>query len=756
MPLTGSASTSGPRLLLRQLHQVMAERLSTQARLDKIVAMIARNMLAEVCSAYLINSSGELELFATVGLNPDAVHQTRLKKGEGLVGMVADTGMALNLADAPSHPFFAYRPETGEDAYQSFLGVPIQRGGRILGVLVVQNQTHRQYGEDDEDALLTVAVVLAEMIASREIIGSDDKVDEDLPSGTPEKFEGQVLAEGIAIGNVVLEQPRIEASMMIAQDLEAELERLDVGLDNFRDSVDNIWQWADNELVGETRDVIETYRMFANDKGWVARLKDAVLTGLTAEAAVEKVQADMRTRLGRSQDHYLRERLNDLEDLANRLLRSLMGQENDVVSLPDNAIVVAREMGPAELLDYDRSKIRGIILEHGSATSHVTIVAKALEIPMIGRIPGIVDMVEPDDLIILDGESGDVHVRPRSDVIDVYHHKAELRAEQHAQYHELREEPAVTKDGQAVALDINAGLLVDLPHLDEAGAAGIGLFRTELQFMVSATMPRLKVQTEFYSRVLDAAGERPVVFRTVDLGSDKVLPYLEPEDEQNPAMGWRSIRLALDRPGLLRYQIRALLAAAAERDLNLMFPLVAEVSEYEAGRALVDKEVERLRRLGRPVPRRLRVGTMLEVPSLVWQLDALLPKVDFVSVGSNDLLQFLFAWDRSNPRLSGRYDTLSPAVLGVLRDVIEKTRAYDVPLSLCGEMAGKPLEAMALLGLGFRTISMPPASVGPVKMMVRALDLGALEEFMQDLQRRPDHSVRRELEEFAEKYNIPL
>ncbi len=760
MPVSRMVDTTGPRVMLAQLRRVMAQRLSTQDRLDQIVDLIARNMAAEVCSAYLINSKTELELFATKGLNPDAVHKTRLQVGEGLVGTVAANEQVLNLSDAPTHPNFAYRPETGEDLYTSFLGVPIQRGGRVLGVLVVQNQTHRHYAEDDEEALHTVAMVLAEMIVSREIIGRDDNAgisngNGGFDPGVPVHCEGVAFADGLAIGTVVLHQLRIKAAQWIAEDIDAEIVRLDTGIEELKDSIDRILQSMDVDLVGESKDVLETYRMFAHDEGWLDRMRDAIASGLTAEAAVEKVQMDMRQRLGRVPDPYLRERLNDLDDLANRLLRHLIG-DVEMTSLPDNAIVIARDMGPAELLDYDRSKLAGVVLEEGSATSHATIVANALEIPLVGRVKGVVDQVEPGDRFVVDGESGIVHIRPSADVEKAYSNRISLRAEQQAQFSALKDEPAITLDGKNITLNINAGLLIDLPHLEETGASGIGLFRTELQFMVRSTLPRLKEQTDFYRRVLDSVEDHPVVFRTVDLGSDKVLPYLDSEPEENPALGWRSLRLALDRPGLLRYQIRALLAAASGRELRIMFPLVAEVAEYEEARALVNVEVERMERRGGKKPSNILVGTMLEVPSLAWQLDALLPRVDFVSVGSNDLVQFFFACDRSNPRLTDRYDALSPAILALLRHVAERAEHHNVPLSLCGEMAGKPIEAMALLGLGYRAISMSPASVGPVKRMVRHLPLEPLKECMKSLTGSGDHSVRRALEQFAMEHNVPI
>jgi phosphotransferase system enzyme I (PtsP) len=453
----------------------------------------------------------------------------------------------------------------------------------------------------------------------------------------------------------------------------------------------------------------------------------------------------------RQSDPMLRDRLHDLDDLANRLLRHLTGKADTSAheALPADTILFARTMGPAELLDYDRTKLRGLVLEEGSPTSHVAIVARALDIPLIGRIEEVLDQIEPGDWVIADGDTAEIHLRPAQNVREAYRHKLALRAQRQATFTAMRLQPANTKDGEHIKLLMNAGLIADVPHLEETGAEGIGLFRTELQFMISSRMPRLKDLVDLYRAVLDGAAGKPVVFRTLDLGGDKILPYARPVAEENPAMGWRAIRMTLDRPALLRYQIRALLAAAQGRDLDLMFPMVAEVAEFRVARTLVDRELERLSRTGGAPPRKVRVGTMLEVPALAFQLPALLSSTDFISIGSNDLMQFFFASDRGNPRLGNRYDLLSPPMLNFLKGIIDAARARGVPVTLCGEMAGRPLEAMALIGMGFRSLSMAPASIGPVKQMVLSLDFGRLSAFMADLYGRSDHTLRDVLKQFA-------
>ena len=753
-----AGAAGGPRVLLRRLREVMAGPESAQARLDKVVRAIAANMVAEVCSIYLLRGGGVLELFATEGLNPEAVHKTRLKVGEGLVGTIADTARPLSLPDAPSHPKFAYRPETGEEIYHSLLGVPILRAGRVAGVLVVQNRTMREYDEDETEAMQTIAMVLAELVGQGQLVEAAEIRQTEFARKLPYRLDGQVLAEGIAQGLAVLHEPRVAVERLIAENPAEEHERLGVAIGALRKSIDDMIASGDMLAPGEHRDVLEAYRMFAHDRGWLERIEEAIKTGLTAEAAVERVQMETRARMVAITDPYLRERLNDLDDLANRLLRHLTGRAETAAEelLPEDAILVARTMGPAELLDYDRARLKAVVIEECSPTSHVAIVARALGIPLVGRTEGVIDRVDAGDWIIVDGDLGQIFVRPTADVLATYAEAMAVKAQRRAEYAALRDKPAESVDGVSVSLLMNAGLTVDLPHLDETGAGGIGLFRTELQFMVSATMPRLASQVELYGNVLDAAAGRPVIFRTLDVGGDKVLPYLVAPREENPALGWRAIRLTLDRPALLRYQLRALLMAAKGRALSLMFPMVADVSEFRAARAILDREVARLARLGQDRPAAIRVGTMFEVPALAFQLPALLPHVDFVSIGSNDLFQFFFAVDRGNPRLAERYDTLAPGMLRFLRRIVRECDAAGVPVSLCGEMAGRPLEAMALIGIGLRSISMQPGAIGPVKAMVRSLDVRALASYMDTLLNLPDRSLRGKLRNFAVDHGVAI
>ena len=749
MPL----SLEGPRILLRRLRQVMADGGDLQHRLDNIVDLIAASMNTAVCSVYLRRGRNVLELSATEGLNKEAVHKTVLHIGEGLVGDIGQHKRPLNLADAPSHPRFAYRPETGEDAYKSFVGVPVLRGGDVVGVLVVQNITQRIFLNEEVEALQTVAMVLSEMLAAEAEADSESG-----PTDRPKNFTGRGLTDGLAIGHVVLHEPRVEVTRLISDDPEEESNRLAAAVYKLRRNVDDMLSNDDVSHDGEHMAVLEAYRMFANDRGWLRRIQAAIRTGLTAEAAVERVNNGMRARLGEQRDAYLRERLHDFEDLSNRLLRILTGRAElaSEDKLPRDAILLARTMGPAELLDYDRKKLRGLVLEDSALGAHVAIVARALNIPMLGDVRGIVNEAREGQEIIVDVDGHEAHLNPPADIVDAYTNRVRLQARRQQRYARIKHLPAITKDGLAVQLDKNAGLMVDVENLADSGAENIGLFRTELQFMVGATMPRQNEQEAFYRRVMDSVGTRNVVFRTIDVGGDKVLPFMRLAPEENPAMGWRATRMVLDRPALVKVQMRALLRAASGRTLSLMFPFITTIDEFRASKALLFAERDRLVSFGHQVPEKIELGAMLEVPALVWQLDQLLPELDFLSVGTNDLMQFFFAADRGNPQTGNRYDFLSLPALRLLAHVQALCAAHNVPVSICGELGGRPLEAMALLGLGYKKFSLPSASIGPVKRMVRSAHSEKLSHAVRQLLETAPDDMRASARQIADAHNIKL
>ena len=754
MPVSAARSA---RDILVNLHDVMAARSNAQAKLNSVVEIIGEALDSEVCSIYLLRE-GVLELFATRGLDPAAVHVTKLALGEGLVGMIAQHSEVLNLDEAASHPDFSYKPETGEDRYHSFAGVPIIRRERAVGVLAVQHADPRRYEDVEIEALQTVAMVLSELIANAGLI--DQGGPRDRPQSTaPTRIAGQKLVDGMAAGCAVFHQPRIHIEHTVAEDTEAERHRVYAAFDKMREQIDRIAREAEFGVGDEHQEVIATYKMFAYDEGWARRINEAIDSGLTAEAAIERVQQRTRQRMRQIDDPLLADRMHDLEDLSNRLLRIVSGQMGTAaqMGLRQDTILIARNLGPAELLEYDRRRLKGVVLEEGSLTAHVTIVARAMGVPVLGRVRDVRRLIAEGDLLLLDVTEGTLTVRPTTGMEEAFDAKLETRQKRKAAYAALRDVAPETKDGHRVTVMVNAGLRDDVAALDVTGADGIGLFRTEFQFLVSATLPQRERQQRLYREVLDAAGARPVIFRTVDIGGDKALPYLiNAEDEENPAMGWRALRLALERDGLMKAQARALLEAAAGRTLNVMFPMVSEAWEFDEARALVEKQRDFLAGRGKRLPLEVRYGAMLEVPALAFQLDLLLPNVDFLSIGTNDLTQFLFAADRANPKLAERYDWLSASILRFLRLVAIPAAQAGVPLGVCGEMGGRPLEAMALIGIGIDRLSITPAAVGPVKAMIRSLDRAAITAFMEPLLANPPRDIRGVLTRWAAEHGVEL
>jgi phosphotransferase system enzyme I (PtsP) len=756
MPVSAAASA---REILVRLHDVMGSRSRAPEKLAAVVNIIGEALDSEVCSIYLLRD-GVLELFATRGLQQDAVHVTKLAMGEGLVGTIARNVETLNLDEAASHPDFAFRPETGEERFHSFAGVPIIRREQAVGVLAVQHIEPRRYEDVEIEALQTVAMVLSELIANADLIDPAG-AQSAMPQPTAAiSLVGLKLVEGMAAGHAVYHQPRITIEHTVAEDIEAERHRVYAAFDKMREQIDRMTSQAEFGVGGEHDEVIETYKMFAYDEGWARRINEAIDSGLTAEAAIERVQQRTRMRMRQIDDPLLADRMHDLEDLSNRLLRIVSGQMGTAaqLGLRQDTILIARNLGPAELLEYDRRRLKGVVLEEGSLTAHVTIVARAMGVPVLGRVRDVRRRITEGDLLLIDSAASTVFVRPTPAIEEAFEAKLALRQKRRAAFAALKNEAPVTRDGHRLTVMVNAGLRDDLAALDITGADGIGLFRTEFQFLVSATLPQRERQQRLYRDVLDAAGNRPVVFRTVDIGGDKALPYLngDEHDEENPAMGWRALRLALERDGLMKAQARALIDAAAGRQLNVMFPMVSEAWEFDEARALFEAQRAWVESRHRKLPIEIRYGAMLEVPALAEQLDLLLPNIDFLSIGTNDLTQFLFAADRANPKLAERYDWLSPSILRFVRRVVGPARAAGIPVAVCGEMGGRPLEAMALIGLGVERLSITPAAVGPIKAMIRSLDRGALMERMAGLLAAPPRDLRGELSRWATQAGVEL
>ena len=744
------------RQLLKKLREVMSSAIAVQEKLNQIVNVVAKEMHTDVCSFYLLQPGDILELFATYGLKQSAVHETSLRLGEGLIGEIAVQKKALTFEDAWHHPSFVFKEETGEKLFQTLMGVPVLQGANLLGVVAVQTEQEHEYTEDEIETLETVAMLIAQILVSVDFEKQQNalvKVHKDVRS----RMEGVRLMSGMALGKAFIHSRTKRVENLISTNNEAaELNKLTNALTEMDKALSDTL--ADAQISEENAEIFETYRMFTKDKGWIQKMTDYIHSGFTAEGAVQKVTDDMTERMSMITDPYLKERIHDFQDLADRLLQHLAGK--DIKSknneLTDNTILVAHSMGPAELLDYDKDKIKGIILEEGSPTMHVVIVAKAMNIPVVGGVKDVVNIVAKGDTIALDGDNGYIYVNPVEDILNDFKKKIDSRERIRRKYEKLKDVPCQTKDGKKVSLNINAGLALDMLSLGDGFADGIGLYRTELPFMSTAQLPDTQKQTEIYRRVISNAAGKPVVFRTLDIGSDKVLPYVQHKPEENPAMGWRSIRITLDRRTLLRQQLRAFIRAVNGGELYVMFPMITDTEEFVQAKKTLDIELAREKEKGHVLPSKIYVGTMLEVPSLIFQLDELLPLVDFLSVGTNDLSQFLFATDRSDPNIWERYDVLSAPMIRTLKHIVDLCNKHKVACSVCGEMAGKPLEAMVLVALGFNKLSMNPASLGAIKAMILSMDTRQVVDYLQTILPLPAHSLREKLRLFALDHDIVI
>ena len=743
------------RRLLKRIRDVMLQDISIQTKLDKIVYLVADELHTEVCSFYLLRPGDILELFATYGLSQDAVHETSLRMGEGLIGEIAVQKKPLSFPDAWHHPSFVFKPETGEKPFLSLMGVPVLQGSNLLGVLAVQTEEHYEYQEEEIEILETVAMLLAQILLSVEF-----KTAQNITIKTPKdmraRLEGVRLTSGMGLGHAYLHSRAERVTNLVSNNEAAELNKLNQALEHMDQELNTML--ASPDISEENAEIFETYRMFTKDKGWIRKITDYIHTGLTAEAAVQKVGDDISERMKLMTDPYLKERVHDFQDLADRLQRHLSGK--DIFSknkdLPDDTILVAHSMGPAELLDYDRKKIKALVLEEGSPTMHVVIVAKSLNIPVVGGLKGITNRIVKGDVVAVDGDNGFIYINPIEDILKDFKNRIAQLEKIRRKYERLKNVPCQTLDGVPVSLNINAGLAMDMLALGDGFADGIGLYRTELPFLSTAQLPDTQKQIEIYKRALLNANGKPVVFRTLDVGSDKVLPYVQYREEENPAMGWRSIRITLDRRSLLRQQLRAFIRAVSGQDLYVMFPMVTDIDEFIAAKNTLQIELEREKEKGGILPSSIHVGTMLEVPSLLFQLRELLPLVDFVSVGTNDLSQFLFATDRSDPTIWERYDVLSSPMLRVLKYVADLCNEMNVPCSVCGEMAGKPLDAVALVALGFKRLSMNPSSLGAVKAAVLSMNMKEVQEYLLSILSSQSHSLREKLRLFAIDHDIVI
>lgn len=730
--------------ILKRIQQAVSENDEPAVKLENTMHILTESFASDAAVCYVTVDDNYLELLSQYGASADAFKRN-IRYGEGFAGNIAASRRSL------------FRVDKGNHLYQATLGVPLLRWNRTTGIIIIAHKQAYQYTQTEVETLETVALFLTATLSSEEMINYKKKLIKSRGLNLKDRLKGVILNKGYGVGNAVVHQRRQALTKIFAEDKAKELARLEDAKERMNKSLDEKFNTTRLGL-GEHTDILETYRMFARDKGWYQKISDNIENGLTAEAAVERAYEDAWNRLSGSSDIYLKERLHDLRDVADRLRLFLSGDNEKInpEQTNDDIIIVAQTMGPADLMDYDYKKIRGLIIEDGTPTMHVSIVAKALNIPVIAKIRGIFKDVKEGERLALDGQEGYVYINPADDIVQKFKSRQKNMALLLEQLQKLKRFPNKSLDGVKINLSINVGLDFDFDYLDSTKCDGVGLYRTEIPFMSSEKMPGVQDQVEFYKRLLEKAGRKKVIFRSLDVGSDKLLPYWNDMKEDNPAIGWRSIRITLDRRAILRQQMKAFLKAAAGVELNVMFPMIASLEEFLEAKETLLLELEKEKRRGEEVPKKVNVGLMIEVPSIIFQLDDVLKEADFISVGTNDLAQFIFACDRGNPRLSDRYDVLSAPFLRVMREIVKKADKAGVLCSVCGEMASNPVEAMALIGLGFRRLSVAGSAYGNVKSMIRSLQVQDITDYVQTLLKSPKRTLRPQLLAYACDHGIAI
>lgn len=729
--------------IIKNIRQALSEKEKPAERLKHILNLIAEGLNADAAACFTAVDETSLELLSAAG-DDDADLPRTIRFGEGFIGEIAASKRSLSCSENVGYGFNAA------------LGAPLLRWNKTSGLIVLFNRGVRIYQIDELETLDTLCLFLTETLSSEEMVSYKKELVKSRGLNFKDHLKGVVLNKGFGVGSAVVHRRRQAITEIFAQDKLKEQARLDDARERMNKSLDE--KFNSTRLgLGEHTDILETYRMFARDKGWYKKISQNIESGLTAEAAVERAYEDMWNKMSGTNDVYLKERLHDLRDVADRLRSFLSGDDkSDMLQTDDDIIIIAQTMGPADLMDYDYKKIRGLIIEDGTPTMHVAIVAKALNIPVIAKIYGIYKDVKDHEILAIDGENGFVYVNPSEELIRKFKSRQKNMSELLSQLAKLKRFANKTLDGVRISLNVNIGLDFDFDYIDSTKCDGIGLYRTEIPFMSSEKMPDVARQTEFYKKLMDKSGRKKVIFRSLDVGSDKLLPYWSNMKEDNPAIGWRSIRITLDRRAILRKQMKAFLTAAAGKELNVMFPMIASLEEFTEAKETLMLEYEKQKRHGAPLPAKMNVGLMIEVPSIIFQLDDVLKVADFISVGTNDLAQFIFACDRGNPRITERYDVLSAPFLRVMREIVKKADKAGVPCSVCGEMAGIPVEAMALIGLGYRRLSMAGSAYAPVKNMVRTLRVDDITDYIQTLLKSPKRSLRAQLYAYAYDHGIAI
>ena len=730
---------------LRKIVQEVNSASDLAGALDIIVARVRSAMDTEVCSVYLRNEQGVYVLLATEGLNQEAVGKVSLSKDEGLVGLVAAREEPINLNNAESHPKFQYFSETGEERYSAFLGVPIIHQRQVLGVLVVQQVHNRRFDEGEEAFLVTMSAQLAGVIAHAEATGALRSIEQK----SEIRFLGVPGASGVSIGCCVVVTPLADLHSVPYQncaDIEAEHVFFKQSLAAVRGDVKKLSKELEQRLTKEEQLLFDAYLGMLDDASLASEVNKHIRDGLSAQYAWSVVILDHVATFEGMEDAYLRERASDVRDLGSRVLSYLQERSTNERVYPENTVLVGDELTASMLAEVPEGKLAGIVSLRGSSNSHIAILARSMGIP---TVMGAVDLpftrIDGKELIV-DGYRGAVYVDPTDQMLSHYQAIADEDKQLVAGLDAIKDKPCETIDHHRVALWVNTGLIADAMMSIERGAEGVGLYRTEVPFMLRDRFPTEEEQRITYRAQLEAFAPHTVTMRTLDIGGDKSLPYF-PIDEANPFLGWRGIRVTLDHPEIFLAQVRAMLKASEGLDnLRIMLPMVTNISELEIAQMLIYRAYDELLEEGFSV-QMPPVGVMIEVPAAVYQTREFAARVDFISVGSNDLTQYILAVDRNNSRVADLYHSYHPAVLRALKIIVDEAHAQGVPVSICGELAGDPEAALLLIAMGYDILSMSGTNLLRVKSVVRAVSLVQAESLLNEVMALPDaESVNRCLE----------
>ena len=709
--------------ILRRIVQEVNLANNLEQALNIIVNRVKNIIEVDVCSVFLMNEhDNEYVLMATDGLNPKAIGKVRMSDKEGLVSLVGKRAEAINIADAKKNPRFQHFPEVSEEEFHGFLGVPIIHQRKVLGVLVIQSKEIKKFSDENETFLITVAAQLAAAIVHAEASGGISGLQQNKENDKAVKpIHGLPGAPGIALGTAVVMYPPSDIDAIpdrFISEPEKELKLFDLAVEAVAEDITKLSERLKDVLPEEDRALFDVYLLMLNSQGISGITRERIEKGNWAQGALRQTIQEHEKVFREMEDSYLRERADDVRDLGRRILMHLQNESVEKKEFPENTVLIGEDISASMLAEVPRDKLIGVISVRGSRTSHVAILARAMSISAVmgatdlpvGRIDG--------RTVIADGYSGRVFISPPEKIIQEFKNLIDEEAALSDELMELRDLPAETQDGIAISLFVNSGLLSDITPSLQSGAEGIGLYRTEFPFMERQTFPSEEDQRIIYRQVLESFHPLPVTLRTLDVGGDKALPYF-PITEDNPFLGWRGIRITLDHPEIFLVQIRAMMRASIDlNNLKILLPMISDISELNEAQGLIHQVYGELLEEGEKIVMP-EVGVMIEVPSAVYQAGNLARRVDFLSIGTNDLTQYLLAVDRNNARVASLYDSLHPAVIRAILQVVESARVHGTPVSVCGEMAGDPIAALLLLAMGIDSLSMSVSSLPRVKWVIR-------------------------------------